>query len=73
MRCSRCRGAGTVSAESEQWRTDGEELRQRRVHGTLYRTLSEEGRLLGLSAQSLSELERGARPGGAELLATERQ
>ena len=59
MTCSRCKGVGKVDACQLRWIGQGKELREARVHGKVYESISACAKRLGISVVDLSALERG--------------
>lgn len=57
--CSRCQGTGSVPDEMAEWIEQGRAMRDARVNGKPYRSLWEEARRRGMTAQELSKMEFG--------------
>ncbi len=59
MSCELCTGTGRISEEKLEWVARGETMRQKRVFGRVYRSLSTEAESRGISVVTLSKMESG--------------
>lgn len=57
--CPRCEGTQEVPSEMAEWINIGRAMRDERVNGGNYRTLREEAKRRGMTAQELSKMELG--------------